>query len=362
VVGSISRKWRGFIEIHVVCRGRHRGSSIAQENARKEIETIMKRLLLFSLAALLTASTLSAGTLHSDDPKYRGAFTLLTAGLVQGGRAQYWTEIKILNDSDHAIPAVRFELYPTTGPYKEWVDDANKLAAFPDSLGATGYGWGMIMVPGSPDGTNPILVPGGWLAQQLGTSDMGTLRIVALNADGSDDMTAVISGSGRVVTAPNSGGRMWMDEPGLSDYELVANDFHIARNFLWDPSLVVRYRAFNPVSVFQFGDPGVQELLGLVNFDRTRTAKFTIGSQKATDPFGATCELPSVDVEVPAGQSRRVVMQHCGGQFARALTTVTIEPGAGPFATYQMFVDKTTGAAQINYDWVTDILLLRRTH
>jgi len=322
----------------------------------------MKRLISLAFAVLLTASTLSAGQLHSDDPKYRGAFTILTAGLVQGARAAYWTDMKILNDSDHAIAKLRFELYSTNGEYKEWIDDVNPLQAFPDALGAYGYGWGMIMAAGDPTGETPVLVPGGWLAQELGM-DMGTLRVVALNADGSDDMTAVLGGSARIWTMPNSGGRMWMDQPGLSDYELIAKDLRIARNYRSNPEDVVRLRVFTPVRMYIYGEDSTTELVGLVNFDRTRSITFTLGGRNETGPGSRHCELPQIQVEVPPGQSRRVPIDHCPGPFAGGGTIVSVPVGTtAPWTAYEQYVSNVTGAAHMSYDWITEILLLRRAH
>ena len=86
---------------------------------RKEKQLVFKRLFVSLSLALSVAGIATASPLHSSDPNYRGAFTLLAAASTTGASAKYSTQINMVNVSDHTVH-IRVELYSTTG-YREGI-------------------------------------------------------------------------------------------------------------------------------------------------------------------------------------------------------------------------------------------------
>src|SRR3954463_11718071 len=80
---------------------------------------MFKRLLVIVSLALSVTAVVFASPLHSADPNYRGAFTLLAVANTSGASAKYSTQISMTNMSDHSVH-IRLEFYSTSG-YREGI-------------------------------------------------------------------------------------------------------------------------------------------------------------------------------------------------------------------------------------------------
>jgi hypothetical protein len=301
----------------------------------------MSRFLVAScLAAVLSVPAL-ASPLHSSDPNYRGAFTVLAAGRLQGATARYSTEVWLTNNSGHDV-FLRLELYPTSGGYREAVFDLN---AIPTGLGS-GFRWGWINRGLDPTGLPPGEGPD-TTTTLLGDNLMGALRVVAIHKDGTEDPTADISGFARLWIEPNTGGRMSELQPTFTDYQLGGD-----KRAQLTPTMpdIMIYRPFDVT--------GARYALVVTNFDREHAATFTIGERDATDVFGKHDHADAIDVDVPAGESRRVPLTAVGPENFQTLT-VKAPTGDHFWYAYVSVADNTTSDSQIRFDAVTENQLTR---
>ncbi|PYQ27459.1 MAG: hypothetical protein DMF56_20095 [Acidobacteria bacterium] len=305
---------------------------------------------------MLSAAAVSASPLRVNDRDYRGAFTIPGAGRIQGQTARYWTDIKIFNDSDHQI-YLRFELYSTAG-YREALIDVNPIAAG----GAAGYTWGS----GYTNGLDPVTGlpitpdPPDFWATKLGYNVMGALRIVAVHQDGTDDESAVLHGSGRLMVAPNSGGYMWESQPGFTDYELGGVDRgKVTANGTLLPG--------SPESV-SFITPYLKNarLAAVVtNFDRQHDLHFTVGERCAQflGPNGLekVCAA-GASFDVPRGETRRVPIEMLEAHFVdRQFVQVGVnEHGNHNWSAFLTAVDDETNDSIVIWDALSERLLTQR--
>lgn len=310
----------------------------------------MLRSILGSLALAVTvAGTAAASPLHSSDPAYQGAFTLLAVANASGASAKYTTQIGMANFSDHTV-YVRLEFYSTNG-YREGI----LVNPLPPANGlGPGTFWG---------GSQP-----NWeFTNALGDSGMGAVRVVAVNSEGTEDPTAVLHGYGRLWIEPYGGGRMSEYIPGLTDYEasggLRRSRLHSGDDY--SPFVIDTKPFAKNLQDTTYG--GARVNVGFVNFDREHDATFEIGARKGTDFWGATYDTDAVEVTVPAGSFRQVPLElvHFSGPqappiFANAtqLTTQvfnTGHTGGGPnWAAFASLVDGTTSASTLFLDMMTD--------
>lgn len=298
---------------------------------------MLKRLITALALASSFALTAAASPLHSSDPEYRGAFTLLAVANLSGASAKYSTQVVITNLSDHTV-TIRLELYSLSG-YREGVM-VNTLAP------AIGTGQGSFWGGSQPN----------WeFTKALGESGMGALRVVAVKGDGSEDPTAVLHGYGRLWIEPYAGGRVAEYIPALTDYEasggLRRSRLHFAdrdtASFIIDPKPFARDRKDTTYG-------GSRVNVGFVNFDRDHEATFTIGARDGEDYWGDTYHMDPIVVVVPAGSVRQVPLP----------LAYTVGPGAPPIFPYdtplltQVFNVGHQGASD---DWSTFATLIDGT-
>jgi hypothetical protein len=318
---------------------------------------MFKHRIAFPITALLLcAAAASASPLRVNDRDYRGAFTILGAGRIQGASARYWTDVRVINESDHPV-YLRLELYSTDG-YREALMSLNPV---PPAFGGGGFTWGgpytngLDPVTGLPTGPQS---PDHWTTL-LGYNTMGALRIVAVHQDGTDDDTAVIHGSGRLMVAPNSGGYMWESQPGFTDYELGGVD----RGKL------------TPQGALMPGFPGsvgfvtpylknVRMAVVVTNFDRQHDLHFEVPERCAQFLGPNGLEKKCVDgvvFDVPAGETRRVPVALLEADWVdrQALAVRVQETGNHNWTAFVTAVDNQTNDSIIVFDPLTEALATR---
>ena len=296
-----------------------------------------QRLFNLCLTLALTATSLFASSLRVDDPTYRGAFTILAAGRLEGATANYWTEVMMNNESDHAV-YLRLELYPVNGPYRETVLDLNAV----EPTLASGFQWGWIRRGIDPNGNDAGLGPD-MLSLVLGENEMGALRVVAVHKDGTDDLTAVIHGSGRLWIEPRTGGRMSEAEPGFTDYEIggARRGQTDANGYLYPGSQYSVY--FRPIHV-----PGTRMAVVLTNFS-DHDMRYGIGETCSTNEYGIKRCRDGIDFDVPAHATRRIPVAEIDQAWFQTLAVGSKQPSR-EWAAYITFTDNITNDSLLLFD------------
>jgi hypothetical protein len=303
---------------------------LRMEEARKEIHRMMKRCLAVVLLVLATAAA-HAGPLHSSDSDYRGAFTILAAGHVEGASARYMTEVVLNNESDHAV-WIRLESYSMSGGYREAI-----LPNIVQPGAGSKLKWGMLArdsdnepVPGrGPDAVSSLL-----------GDDLGALRVVAVRSDGSDDLGAKISGYGRLWILPRSGGRLSEMQPGFTDAELTGKQRRKGHSGT--------ATVFNPFDAY-----GSRINFAVTNFDTNAPLTVVVGPHTATSPTGPSETREAITIEVPAGSTRMVPLPVVGLDDKQVIV-LNAPSGATNWISYASVIDAKTDDVSLRFDTATE--------